>query len=54
MVTVVYGPCKCPDDVYLKSTDAKPTNVCNASRCYEMDTGKLFLFDAETKTWLEV
>ena len=36
-----------------KSTDAKPTDAYNGSLFKEMDTGKVFMFDAETQTWME-
>lgn len=42
-----------PADFIGLSTDEKPTNVSNASTFYEMDTKKLFLFDAQNKVWLE-
>lgn len=42
-----------PTDFIGLSTDAKPTNVNNASTFYEMDTKKLFLFDAQNQLWLE-
>ena len=35
------------------STDEKPLNVGNASTFYEMDTKKVFMFDAENKKWHE-
>jgi hypothetical protein len=36
------------------STDAKPVDdVGNASIFYEMDTTKVFMFDADNKVWLE-
>lgn len=39
---------------YGKSTDTKPVDgVNNADIFYEMDTQKVFLFDAENKKWLE-
>lgn len=41
-----------PCDFIGLSTDAKPTNVNNASTFYEMDTKTLFLFDAENGIWL--
>lgn len=34
-------------------TDVKPTDANNADIFYEMDTKKVFLFDAENKVWLE-
>ena len=37
------------------STDIKPISdeFINGSEYYEMDTKKLFLYDAENKQWLE-
>ena len=35
------------------SADAKPLNVDNGTAFYEMDTGKMYMFDAENKAWLE-
>lgn len=41
-------------EYYGTSTDTKPVDgVNNADMFYEMDTKKLFLFDAENKKWLE-
>ena len=42
-------------EMYGKSTDTKPTHekIHNGSLFYEMDTGKIFMFDGEDKTWLE-
>ena len=54
MVTIVrsvYG--KKPPEVYGLSTDVKPTDVENASSFYEMDTKRVYLFDADNKRWLE-
>ena len=34
-------------------TDSKPTNVGNGSAFIEMDTSKLYFFDAENTTWCE-
>lgn len=42
-----------PINVFGLSTDQKPTDVINGSRYIEMDTDKVFLFDAEGKEWLE-
>ena len=44
--------------MYGLSTDTKPTvsgnqEVPNASTFYEMDTGKLFMYDTDSNTWLE-
>lgn len=38
---------------YGLSTDTKPTDAFNADPFLEMDTGKVFLFDAENKVWIE-
>ena len=36
------------------SADEKPTEgVSNGSKLLEMDTGKLYMFDAENGTWVE-
>lgn len=43
----------CPHDIVGLSTDEKPMDVPNSSSFYEMDTKKIFLFDAENKIWLE-
>lgn len=39
--------------LYAKSTDSKPTTVANGSTLYEIDTQKVFIFDADTTTWIE-
>lgn len=38
------------------SSDTKPTGpmVANGSIFLEMDTGKVFVYDEENKTWLEL
>lgn len=37
------------------STDTKPTeNVVNGSSFIEIDTGKVYLFDADGGTWNEI
>lgn len=40
-------------DVRGKSTDEKPTNVPNGSSFFEMDTGDVYMFDGDTKTWIK-
>lgn len=35
------------------STDVKPTNVANGCVFIEMDTAKVYMFDAEHQRWLE-
>lgn len=43
------------NDVRCLSTDAKPiNNIKNGSTLIEIDTGKKYLFDGATKTWIEV
>lgn len=40
---------------YCLSTDTKPTGWCgNGDVLIEMDTGKVYLYDAEGAEWLEV
>ena len=39
---------------YGLSTDDKPTGTALNGRAFvEMDTGKLYFYDAENETWLE-
>lgn len=38
--------------IYCLSTDTKPDYAENATALMEMDTGKVFLWDAENETWL--
>lgn len=56
MITEIglYANCS-PREYIGLSTDAKPVDGCipNASIFYEMDTKKLFMFDAQNKKWLE-
>jgi len=43
-----------PPEGFCLSTDTKPIEgVRNGQSLYEMDTRKLWLFDAENKRWLE-
>ena len=39
--------------LYGLSTDTKPTNVNNGTCFVEMDTGKVYFFDAAGSQWLE-
>ena len=42
-------------DVRCASTDEKPiSNVPNGSTCFEVDTGKLFIYDKDAGQWNEV
>lgn len=43
-----------PINIFGLSTDQKPYDVINGSRFIEMDTDKVFLFDADGSEWLEV
>lgn len=40
-------------ELYGLSTDTKPMDVENASSFVEMDTGSIYLFDAENGVWRE-
>lgn len=35
------------------STDTKPTGVPNGSRFLEMDTGDVYMYDADGITWIQ-
>lgn len=35
------------------STDTKPTGVPNGSRFLEMDTGDVYMYDADGSTWIQ-
>ena len=36
------------------SADTKPTGVPNGSKLLEMDTEKVYVYDADNVTWVEV
>jgi len=42
-----------PKDFIGLSTDIKPKDVPNTSSFYEMDTKKMYLYDAENAAWRE-
>ena len=42
-----------PQNIFGKSTDTKPLTAQNGSFFIEINTGKIYVFDAEAKTWLE-
>ena len=44
---------KCREGVCL-STDTKPTDWENGSTLLEMDTSKVFVYDAANSTWREL
>ena len=49
------GAVKIIATLYGNSTDTKPTeNFANGSSFVEVDTGKLYLFDEEASSWVEV
>lgn len=48
---ILYG--EVYNDVRCLSTDEKPTDVKNGSVLTEIDTGKQFLFDSDSRTWHE-
>lgn len=56
MVSITYQTTdyKTIADVRCLSTDDKPLNVTNGSTCFEIDTGKIYMFDGENKQWHEI
>ena len=39
-------------DVRCLSTDTKPTiGITNGSTCLEIDTGDIYIFDADSQSW---
>lgn len=36
-----------------KSIDTKPNHVANGSVYYELDTGRIYRYDAENSRWME-
>lgn len=40
-------------DIRGLSTDEKPANAPNGSTYYEINTGKVFMFDGSQKVWIE-
>lgn len=53
MMTIIRSPGSNRVEIHGKSTDEKPKTYANASIFYEMDTQKCFMFDEETKNWIE-
>ena len=54
------GPVRTPDSLagyrvklYGRSTDTKPSDVADGSVFLEMDTARVFMFDAEASVWRE-
>lgn len=42
-------------DSFCLSTDTKPTaGIANGSLLLEMDTSKIYAFDEQNQTWLEI
>jgi len=49
------GTDKGADHYACKSGDTKPVDgIRNGSDAFEMDTGNVYMFDVDTKTWIEV
>ena len=50
------GAVKDKQEIELRglSTDNKPTNVENGTIFIEINTGKIYMFDAVSKTWKEL
>ena len=41
-------------EAYCNSGDSKPGgNIITGSFCYEVDTGKTFLYDEKTSEWID-
>lgn len=41
-------------ELYGLSTDSKPTDEQNGTLFLEMNTGKVFVYDAQNTTWFEL
>lgn len=55
LVAVENGAAKNVATVYCNSSDTKPTSdLVNGSRLVEVDTGKNYLFNEATSSWVEV
>lgn len=55
LVAVENGAAKNVATVYCNSSDTKPTsNLVNGARLIEVDTGKNYLFNEATSSWVEV
>ena len=54
MISVINGTADWVADIRGLSTDTKPTTYPNGSTFVEMDTGKVFIFDAENEEWKEL
>ncbi len=54
MISVINGTADYAADVRGLSTDTKPTTCPNGSTFVEMDTGKVYIFDAENAQWREM
>lgn len=59
MITFIEVKRNCDDSdkmfAYMRglSTDTKPTNYCNGSEFFEMDTRKTYYFNEATGSWIE-
>lgn len=55
MLTISYDyTANGPASIRGLSTDTKPMNVPNGSDFFEIDTSKVYMFDAENAQWREV
>ena len=54
MISVITGTADWVADIRGLSTDTKPTSYPNGSTFLEMDTGKVFIFNAQNSTWVEL
>ena len=55
LVAVENGAAKNVATIYCDSTDTKPTSdLANGSTLTEVDTGKNYLFNEETSSWVEM
>lgn len=50
---VAYYPYNRTPELAGRSIDTKPTDVANGSEYTEIDTGRVYVFDAENKKWVE-
>lgn len=48
-----YGKSTYTKPSYVEIISGKHEHIPNGAKLYEMDTQKIFMFDAETQKWLE-
>lgn len=54
MISVINGTSDWAADIRGLSTDEKPTAYPNGSTYLEMDTGKVYIFNAQDEAWEEL